>query len=100
MAKNSVENRGEPQMYRDEEKISKIVRSLEYRAPFEILVFQILGVADNVEKVMEYSKAIGKFIDNPENIEIRNLIVDRRFKEAADMMVLEIQRQETEQKAA
>ena len=76
-----------------ERKISDIIRSLEYRNPFEVLVFEILDIEDDVEQVAKYGKLIRDFIDNPENTEVRSLIVQKKFKEAAELTVSEIRQE-------
>lgn len=84
----------------EEKKISCLIHSLEYRNPFQTEVLNLL-IADNIitkkdrDEIVAFGKIISDFIDNPENIEIRNLIIEKRFNEAAEKMVAEIQREKT-----
>ena len=83
-----------------EEEISQMVGSVEYKNPFEEIVFQDLGIGDDVEQVLEYSKLIREFIGNPENSEIRDLIVRKEFKKASEIMVEEIRKEKAREMAA
>ena len=78
---------------------------LEVRNPFQIEVFNKLAVDGLIDKkdtdtVRKYSKIIRKYIDNPENAGLRELILNKEFKEAAEIMVTEIERDEFSQQAA
>ncbi len=79
--------------------------SLEVRNPFQIEVFNKLIVdglldAKDPDSIRKYSKVIRNYIDNSENARVRELILNREFKEAAEIMVIEIERDELSQQAA
>ena len=96
MGEKSLQENNGAQIARDEKEISRLVRSLAYRNPFEGLVFQMLGVAEDLDRLPGYSKLIGEYIDKEENTEIRDFIIQKKFQEAAEMMVAEIRREEEE----
>ena len=84
----------------EKQKEDFLIHSLEYRNPFQILVFKMLRVENDVELVMKYSKLIRSIIDNPDNSEVRKLILQKKFEEAAKAVVDEINREEHLPRAA
>jgi len=78
---------------------------LEYRNPFQIEVFKrliLIGklTREDVLDTERFGKIISDFIDNPQNTKIRELILQRQFKEAAELMVTEIGKEENYLEAA
>ena len=83
------------------EEENTLIHSLEYRNPLQILIFKMLNIKDNdFEQVMKYSKIIRSVIDNPDNAEVRKLIIKKDFEEAAKIVVDEIRKEESWPKAA
>jgi len=85
-----------------EEEIEQNIRSLKYRNPFQIYVFKMLHLGNNVEQIMIDRKIISDYIDNPNNSEVRRLIVQNEFAKAAEILFAEtnIRVQEDHPKAA
>lgn len=78
---------------------------LSLRNPFQITVFKMLiseKMLDETDMVgMEkYGKMISDYIDNPANIEERELIIDKKFVEAAGILMDQIKKEESLSKAA
>lgn len=87
-------------MTEEQREESRLIRTLEYRNPFQILVFNMLGVGDDLDKIYIYSKKISDYIDNPENHEVRKLIIQKDFQTAANILVEEIKKKEALSRAA
>lgn len=85
---------------RSEEEITRLVKDVAHRNRFQRLAFEMLNVHNDPELALKYSTLIKNFIDDPENTEIRNLIAEENYNEAAQMMVEEIRKQEAPQKVA
>lgn len=76
-------------------KVDRLPMNL--RMPFQRLVFEKLGIQDNVDKVLKDGKIISDYIDNPENSEVRDLIklgTNEGYEKAAEIMIREIQKEE------
>ncbi|MGB8816161.1 MAG: hypothetical protein WCC74_02970 [Minisyncoccia bacterium] len=78
----------------ERQKEDFLIHSLEYRNPLQILVFKMLGVENDVEQIMKYSKMIRNFIDDPKNHEVRSLILQKKIEEAAKIVIAEIHKEE------
>lgn len=95
------------QQVRNEEDITRLICDIKYKNPFEITVFEMLGMdplgdtsKEDAKRIEEYSGIIRAFITDTQNTEIRNLIVQRDFKKAAEIMVTELERLDSFKKAA
>jgi|GEM_PF-6264652 len=85
----------------EDKEENSLIHSLEYRNPFQMLIFKMLNIKDNdFEQVMKYSKIIRSIIDDPHNTEIRKLIIQKKFEEAANIVIAEIHKEEYQPKAA
>ncbi len=73
---------------------------MDLRMPFQKFIFQKLGIEDDVERVLIDGKIISDYIDNTKNRRVRELIQKRKFEEAADIVITEIQKVENLSKAA
>lgn len=83
----------------DKKEISHLDVFLEYRNEFQwevlsLLIAEKILVKNDTKKTLEYAETISKFIDNSDNVEVRELIRQGKFKEAAQLMVDEIHREE------
>ena len=89
------------------------LHSPEYKNPVQNLVFLQLGYIEglddgsregkiNMEIVTKYSPIMRKIINGafPESEGIQDLILEKRFEEAADLMIEEIHKLESQQHAA
>ena len=70
------------------------------RLSFQRVVFKKLGIEHDVDKVLTDGKIISDFIDNSDNVEVRGLIKENKFEEAAEILILEIKKKEDLSKAA
>lgn len=89
-----------------EEEVKQVDRlPLKCRNLFQVEVFKILIVEkkldkNNMDEMRKYGKDISDFIDNPDNIQVRGLILKNKFEEAAAIMLEEIRRLNSLDKAA
>ena len=68
--------------------------SFELRMPFQKLVFEKMGIENDVDRVLTDGKIISDYIDNIKNVKVRELILEKKFDEAADLVIEEIQEKE------
>jgi len=74
---------------------------IEVRNPFQKFIFNKLNIGDDdVEKVLKDGKLISDYIDNPKNVEVRELIVQKEFEKAAEILIAELEKREDWPKAA
>lgn len=84
-----------------EKSESDLIHELKYRNPVQILVFKKLDLDnDDIDRILIDRKIVSDFIDNPKNTEVRGLILQKKFEEAADLIVTEIKKEEHWPKAA
>ena len=81
-----------------EKKIDRLPMNL--RMPFQIMVFEMMGIQDDTDRVLADGKIISDYIDNTENVEVRELIKARKFEEAAVIVISEIKNEENFKHAA
>lgn len=79
------------------EKINRI--PLKERMAFQVFLVRYMLGERSLEKTKKewneeeikwaemYAKVVSDIIDNPENKEIRNLIMEEKYKEASDIMI-------------
>jgi hypothetical protein len=79
-------------------KIDRLPMNL--RMPFQIMVFEMMGIQDDTDRVLADGKIISDYIDNEENVEVRELIKARKFEEAAVIVINEIKNEENFKRAA
>jgi hypothetical protein len=86
---------------KEDKEENSLIHSLEYRNPFQMLIFKMLNIKDNdFEQVMKYSKIIRSIIDDPDHTKVRKLIIQKKFEEAANIVIAEIHKEEYQPKAA
>lgn len=101
-----IENLEEKSIENNKDEVEQTNRiPLEYRNPFQIEVFKMLIISEKLKKedvaeTERYGKIISDFIDSPNNVAVRELILQKKFKEAAELMVIEISEEENHLKAA
>ena len=93
-----IQELSEREQLRDEEEISRTVDLPEYKNPFEMKVFKILITKkmlsrNSPEETEKYGKIISDFIKNPEHADIRDLIIQKRIEDAAEIMVAELEKE-------
>jgi hypothetical protein len=70
------------------------------RLPFQRIVFEKMGIANDPDRVLLDGKFISDFIDNPDNAEVRNLILSGKYEEASEIVIAEVRKMEERQHAA
>jgi hypothetical protein len=74
------------------------------RLRFQKVAFAMLGLEHDMDNIInKYGKDVSDYIDNPENIEVRDLIMSdtkENYQKAADLVVEEIRKLERLKQAA
>ncbi len=68
-----------------ENKIDRLPMNL--RMPFQIIIFEKMGIFNDPDRVLIDGKIISDYIDNIDNTVVRDLIIKKKFAEAADLLI-------------
>jgi hypothetical protein len=79
-------------------KIDRLPMNL--RLPFQKIVFQKMGIENDPDRVFLDGKIISDYIDDIKNVEVRELIKQKKFEEAAIIVLAEITKVEKMSAAA
>ncbi len=61
---------------------------MRLRLPFQVAVFELLKIdSGDFERIGPLSQTLSLMIDDPNNIEIRTLIINKEFQKAAELAV-------------
>jgi len=72
----------------------------ELRMPFQRIVFERLGLHNDPDRALTDGKIISEYIDDIRNVEVREMIRERKFEEAADLLIPKIKKEEELRQAA
>lgn len=78
--------------FMEKPKLDRLPMNL--RLPFQIFVFEKMGIGNDTDRVLADGKIISDFIDNTANTEVRELIREKKFDEAAIIVIEEIKKGE------
>ena len=77
---------------------------INFRLRFQRVAFAMLGLEHNMDSIIgKYGKAISDYIDNPENTEVRDLIlsdIKENYEKAAKIVIDKVAPRESKLKAA